>query len=498
MKKLAVVYLIIASICAIIQVVLGVNFPILIALYIISVCGFLSIYSNTLSVSSIIYFSICLYSGFFAICIKTILWQPLQQNLYDPDTSAIIVFTGHMATTAAYLIAQRFPVRFRSLQNLKLDFDATGARTPLYLIMFTIGFVALVIHEQLRPQFTNGSTDAIGGFGGFGAFYFLLVFGFAGQVTRAVTSRMRGADATVALVMFILITALSFAANVKKDVMDAALVVALVFIFYRLKVKPRYIVAAFAFLFVSQFVISPLIHITRAEQTHKTVSERVDLTMAILKQNNYDLAKINALNDKVYKGFSNNYRSSGSYVYPSTANIDRFALILPADQVSRVQDPGRVTPGELVQLIGQRTLPSVLISKSPGVLADVVSWKYGFRTYLTVGRPVVGLSASSYAVGGIPAVIGVSFFLMLVIFLVLDVIGGAMTPSPWSIAMVVTLSNIPEKEIDALLGILLRDIPLTVITLAIFVMLARMAFSGTSASADPRALRYAATPGRRV
>jgi hypothetical protein len=489
-KKIATLYLVVASICAVIQLVLGANFPILLALYIISVCGFFSIYSERLSVASLIYFSICLYSGFFAILIKTVLWQPVQQNLYDPDTSAIIVFTGHMATTAAYLVAQKFPIRLRSIQNLKQEFDTVGARTPLFLIMFAIAFILLVLHEQFRPQFVNGNSDAIGGFGGFGAFYFLLVFSFAGQVSRAVSSNTRGSDTMIASVMFVMITGLSFAGNVKKDVLDAALVVGLIFIFYRLKMKPRYIVAGVVFLFLTQFVISPLIHVTRAEQTHKTISERVDLTMAILKQNNYDLARINALSDKVYKGFTSNYRASGSYVYPSTANIDRFALILPVDQVARVQDPGRVTPEEVTDLVAQRVLPSALVSKSPGVLADIVSWKYGFRTYLTVGRPVVGLSASSYAVGGLPAVIGISFFLMLVVFLVLDLIGGAMTASPWSVAMVVNWSYLAEKEIDAFIGILLRDIPLMMVTLAIFVMMARLAYPARGASSQGGAPAY--------
>lgn len=497
MKKFAAAYLIVATICAIIQLVLGANFPILIALYIISVCGFFSIWSEKLTVASMIYFSICLYSGMFAIVIKTALWQPVQQNLFNPDTSAIVVFTGHMATTAAYMVAQKFPIRFRAIQNLKQEFDVAGSRTPLFPVMFVIAFILLVLHEQFRPQFTNGNSDAIGGFGGFGAFYFLLVFSFAGQVSRAVSSRVRGPDTTLAIVMFIMITALSFAANIKKDVMDAALVIALIFVFYRLKVKPQYIVAGVAFVIASQFVLAPLIHITRAEQTHKTVAERVDLTMAILRQNNYDFGRINALNDKVYKGFAANYRSSGSYVYPSTANIDRFALILPVDQVTRVNDPGRVTMSEVTSLVGQRVLPSVLVSKSPGVLADIVSWKYGFRTYLTVGRPVVGLSASSFAVGDLPGVIGISFFLMLVVFLVVDLIGGAMTASPWSIAMVVTLNNIGEKEIDALFEILLRNIPLMIVTLAIFVFLARLFYPATAGRQTPSGRPAYPAPGVR-
>jgi hypothetical protein len=484
-KTIAAIYLAIATICAIVQLVLGANIGLLCALYLISLCGLFPLYGPNMTVSSMIYISICLYGGFFAILIKTLLWQPVQENLFSPDRSALILLLGHIGATCAYFVARKFRVGAGFFDRLKVDFDRTGQSTPLFPFLFTVGIVFAIAHEIFRPRFVNGSTDALGGFGGFGAFYFLILFGFAGQVALAVSGRARSRDMTVAIVMFVMVLILSVVGNVKKDVIDAALIIALTLAAFKVKVRPTHVLYAVLFLSFTQFIVSPLIHITRAESTSRTMSERIELTGQILKQNNYDFGRINSLNDRVAKGFQNTYRSSGSYVYPSTANIDRFALVLPVDQVARVNDPGRLTPGEVTRLVAQRVLPGGLISKSPGVVADLVAWKYGFRAYLTVGRPVVGLSASSYALGGLGAVLGISFFLLVVVFTLLDMIGGTISRSPWAVGVVMAFSYIAEKEMDALVGTLFRDIPLLVVTLAIVVAVTRMIFLGGYKASGP-------------
>jgi hypothetical protein len=458
--------------CGLFQLALGGSLALTVALYAVAMTALIPLFWSGFSVSSLIYILFSLYSGGFALIIKTLLVQPVQQNLIEPNWSALVLFAGHTSTTAAWVLATALPLRSRVASAAINEFNSINALRFFAAFSFASGLLLKVLHNIYRPQFIYGSVELSEGFGGFGVFGFLLVFGFAAQAALCAKTRAPKEYITAG-VMFTLIAGLSIIANVKKELLDAGLIIALTVAAFNVRIKPSIAATAVAFLALMQFVVSPLIHITRAQSETFTIAERIELTQAILRQNNYDLGRINALNDEVFRSYEGNYRSTGSYVYPSTLNIDRFALILPIDQVVRTHEPGKISPEQAFDLTLQAILPSALIDKSAGILADYVAWYYGFRTYGVVGRPVTGLTASSWAIAGLPGVLIIGFVVPAIMFWILGAVGGPLGGSPWAVGLVTSLSVMQEATLDAVFGYLFRDLIVLLSTIALLLIARR-------------------------
>jgi hypothetical protein len=273
--------------------------------------------------------------------------------------------------------------------------------------------------------------------------------------------------------MLFVIIILSVAGNAKRSAIDAMLVVALSIYAYRFKVGFKQVIFGVSAVSLVVFVLSPLIHITRSAGANFTISERFEYTYGVIYRSNYDIGVINSINDRVAQGYQSSYRAFSSYVYPSTVNVDRFALILPMDQVLRVGGEPRVDAKELVSEIGQIVLPGALIEKTPGALSDVIGWNYSFRMPGVVSRPVVGLPASSVATGGFFGAIFTPMCLLFPLFIVLDKIGGGLRNSPWSVAICVSVALIPERTIEAIIGTMLREVPFILLVMAIIIQVIR-------------------------
>ncbi len=472
MKKFGIIYFLIITICAFVQFGLGGNPLLVLALYLVAATGLVVVAPGGQNLPSLIYFAYCLYAAGFTLPIKTLLLQPVQQNLLAPYDTALVLLGGHVCITIAYAIYRTFPARLAVMVAMEREFSSPSFLRFIAGFGFVVGFALMVLHTIFRPKLVNG-VNTVEGFGGFGVFYFLLVMGFTAQCALTAGGKNRGSNMTIAILMFVCIFGLSLIGNVKKYVLDAGLIVALVIVAYNVRVRPQYIVAGVAFLFFTQFIVSPLIHITRSESSQKTISERIDLTAKILKQNNYDWGRINQINDRVTRGFERNYRSSGSYVYPSTIGVDRFTMPLPIDQVTRVGEPGRLGWPTFVRKVFENTLPSAFVEKSAGALGDEVAWAYGFRQAGVMGRPVVGLTATAWAVGGVVGLISLGIVVPLLLFWLLGVIGGQINNNPWTVAMIVVCVLAPEQDPSATIGMMLRDIPIVIVTMAMLMLLTR-------------------------
>jgi len=471
-KTFGKVYFIIITACALVQFGMGGSPLLVLALYLIAATGLVVTLPGGQNLPSLVYFAYTLYSAGFALPIKTLLLQPVQQNLIAPFDTALVLLAGHVCLTIAYIIYRTFPARLALFNAMEKEFSTPSFLRFIAWFGFIVGFALMVLHTIFRPKFVNGVSTAEG-FGGFGAFYFLLIMAFTAQCALAVIEKGRGRNLIFAVVMFAFIFALSLMGNQKKYILDAGLIVALTVLAYNVKVRPQYIVFGVIFIVFTQFIVSPLIHIARSESSLKTISERVDLTVKILEQNNYDFAKINQINDRVTQSLTGTYRSSGSYVYPSTLNLDRFTLVLPVDQVVRVGEGGRTGWSVFVRSTLERILPGAFIEKHAGSLTDEVAWTYGFRQAGVVARPVTGLTATSWAIGGVAGLIAIGITAPLLLFWVLGIIGGPITRNPWTIAMLVVSSLAPEQDSSGILGSILRDLPIALSTIAVLMLLTR-------------------------
>jgi hypothetical protein len=451
------------------QVGMGADIPLVLVLALIAAATLLPLTKDNIAPGDCIYIGLSLYCGGFALLTKTLLGQPVDSNLIAPEISGLHMLVAFASITAAYLLAQRFTPKLSQPAGVFRYFNSPFFLKNFSRFGFVVGAIFHILHLILRPRFINGTGEQTAGFGGFGSFYFLIVMAFAAQIALCKLGENKARERTIATFMFVAILLMTVAGNVKKDILDALVILAISTYALGFKVGVRQVVAGAILLFAINFVLTPLIHITRSSGADFSISERFQYTAEVVSTNNFDLGKINDINDRITQGFRTNYRAFGSYVYPSTVNLDRFSLIFPLDQVVRTGGPPRIMPNDIVNRVLQIVLPSSLITKSPGSMADLVGWSYGFRAPGTVSRPVVGLPASSVALGGLFGAAIIPFGILSVVFTLLNWLGGSLKGNPWAIALTVSLMHIPEKEVDALFGIMLREAPLILIVMALFI-----------------------------
>jgi hypothetical protein len=469
MKPMTAMYLLMVALCVIFQASLGSDLALLFVTTIVAASAAWSINARHPTPLHLLYLALCFYEAAFALLFKSILAQPLHSNLIDPATTSFTLLVFHIAATAAFLLAKTFVPQINIAKSVSETFDSDRFLVGFAKWGFLLGFILKVAHTALRPQFQYGTLETTAGFGGLGAFGFLVPFALAAQAVIALKTQTTH-NRVILIGMLVSVAILSFIGNVKKDIIDATLVLALVAFAYHVRVRPSVIMGGAVLVWFLTSVATPIIHVTRAESQTRTITERIELTFSILERYNYSLDRINAANDLVAQGITITYRPNYSYVFPSTLPLDRFALIFPIDQVVRTGAPGRMTTQQAVQTTLEATLPSALIRKQAAAWGDYVAWAYGFRGYGSIGRPVVGLAAGLWAVGGIGAVFWIGGLLCFCLFAAAAAIAGQQIRSPWAIGVVVFMVLFPENAPDALVGFILRDIPVMVITLALFTL----------------------------
>ena len=101
-------------------------------------------------------------------------------------------------------------------------------------------------------------------------------------------------------------------------------------------VRPKAVPVAAAILSMAMVVgvIDPVIHVTRTSASTAGPIERFQLAWSALDAVGWDIGKLNSLAGELATTHGS-YRETGSYFYPNQMNLDRFALILPVDQVGR-------------------------------------------------------------------------------------------------------------------------------------------------------------------
>jgi hypothetical protein len=412
---------------------------------------------DNLWASDMMMISISMYMGGLSLLFKTAMLQPLQQNLVDPDWSAAYLLAGFMSIVAGFFVVRwivRRPYAFR--EKFVSPFNGEALLRMTARGSFIVGLVTQVLQAITQPRLTNGVMEATAGFGGFGQFYFMLLLGLSAQVALLTKFRTNVFERYLLLFMTGGIIAISLVLNVKKPIFDMITVFLLSIYAYRITIRPMHVAAIAGTLVFTVGVASPLIHIARY-QGAASASQRIDTTIRILEQNDYDLGKLNKITSHQFTTYSN-YREGESYYYPSTENLDRFSLILPTDQVVRTHSPGRLELLEQLGLAVRWIAPSFVLSHVSYNGADEIAWHYGIRNWGILGRPVIGVVASSYGVGGAWAVALLPALAFGMLFAELDLFFGQLKDNTLAVAAASLVLQFAEKEVDQLLVITWREV----------------------------------------
>jgi len=447
---------------ALLHIRIGSNLYMVVAFTCISLMGSRLLLRETIWASDFYIFGLAVYSATAALVVKAALLQPLQANLIHPFYSTTVLLAGFGAAAAGAWLARR--VQRPGVDRCFLEKVWRGSRfSESYVPFLAVGTVFFILHVALRPRFTNGVLVAGEGFGGFGSLYFMLLFG----ITAALHAFGKGGDRlaqSAAALAFGLMLTLSLIANTKIEFAQFAMAVALTVLAFRLRVKilPVFVLALTLCIFV--FYLSPIIHLMRNEFVGLSASERLHRAWEIAEENDFSAARLLDKEAQFLSGFSMLNREDRSFIFPTVANLERFFLVFPLDQVAREELQGhRMSAGPFLRQTAESVLPSILISKDAMVGADLVAWEYGIRSFGTIGRPVIGPYASLLAMGGIPAVALGMFVSVLLLYSLANFLFGHLRQSSFGTFFFVLSVMLPEKEIDAMYAFFLRDVVIVIL-----------------------------------
>jgi hypothetical protein len=451
-------YVAVVLVIACLQLALGANFLLLAAMALVSAAGLIPLSQRSLIVIDLLFFGFVLYYGPAALLIKCALLQPIDQNLITPYMSAAYLMLGFSSATGGYLIARALFRQSRWIARHAALMDNREYCRRLAVPAFIVGFAMVLLHNIFRAQVVQGSIEE-GGFGGFGAFYFLLPLGWAAQARLTFGNGKTKRDTIALAIIGMLSLLLALIANVKVILLQFFVVIALSFVAFDLRIRLRAITLSVLAALVLVLYVQPVIQITRAEGEGRSTTERFKMILPVLEDANFNPAILAEEQNKIGRGYKLRYM--GSYVYPATWNVDRFAMIMPIDQVARSLDVvGSMGGSDLVNEILQSTLPGFVIKKTGVVTADAIGWHFGVTRNGSISRPVFGLLASSLAAYGVVGLILLPAFTIFLTFACINLIATRFERSPWAIFIFMMFLPLVEKEVAPVVATLIRQIPL--------------------------------------
>jgi hypothetical protein len=101
-------------------------------------------------------------------------------------------------------------------------------------------------------------------------------------------------------------------------------------------------------------------------------NEIINVSQRVLENSDYDPNILSQMADKIAKGYKFSFRQNGNYLYPSPMNVDRFATIMPTDQVARNIDKKGSMGFEIFSDLPGKYLPSFLLKKDEAPLVTLL------------------------------------------------------------------------------------------------------------------------------
>ncbi|MCJ0927738.1 hypothetical protein MTX11_06925 [Acinetobacter lwoffii] len=388
------------------------------------------------------------------LLVKAIYNQQLQTNLIVPFESSVVLFVGFISIFFCAILSKTISNNYSSKMGYLVE-DINFKKEYVLILLLLGGFFRL-----LHLKFNAGLEDG-GGFGGFGVFKFVLLFALA--LAFKVYADTKDKKYVFYIVLALIIASgLAIVGNTKKDILDFILLSLLCIVFFKIKIGIKTIFSGLTFSLLVILFISPAIHLTRFEFRDLSFSERVEAVYRVIEENNFNYKALALAEGAFMQGFQFSYAEGGSYIYPESANLDRFFLILPIDQIVRSETTSMGVNPFLIE-IGEAILPSFLISKTAYTGPDLIAWQYGIRDKNSIARPVIGFIGSSYASNGILAVIFYPIIFLFPFLLIMDYVFGKMDNRLWGVfGFIVTVSFV-EKEIDQILPFIFRNLPIILI-----------------------------------
>lgn len=450
-----------STVLAGIQLTMGSYFTITFLIWAIAVISAAFPLRRNIRVSDILIFLFGLYAGTLTLFFKTLLGQKLQTNLMFPNEAASYLFIWFCAVAICAVLASKIVGHKSSKISRRMnDLANRSSHLVIPLALFGIitrfGFIYFA-----KGQLDKEAISPIAAY--FNLFFPVYIF----AVFMAAFHTAKGhKGAKFALIACIVASfGMAVIGNVKVEVVNIFLVLFFAVLFLGLRVKIRHLIVGGFVMFFSLSILAPAIQIMRVSLSDIPASQRFGELWKIIENANFNPETLAVLQGALFTGYQFSYAEYSSYVYPSTANVDRFMLVFPVDQVTRSLDQAsNVDLSDLISETAEMILPSFIVSKDREAFVDLVAWDRGIRANGSVARPVLGFAATSLALGGWIAVAIIPFVSVLPFLIVCNYYFGRVGGYVFGAFGCFNMALFPEKEIDRYFGYMLRELPLQWVT----------------------------------
>lgn len=389
-----------------------------------------------------------------ALFAKTLFFQPLDGNLYEPLTSYVAVAISTSALVAAIVLVRR--INFG-----KPLFVATSNRELLSWLCWGSFYIAVV--AWIGNQYFQGPGGA--GFGGIAIFRSLILMAVIARAALLIESS-NGASSFDARLGLILLVGVLFGLISNSKSYAAYPIVSYFFtvIFYQRVLSRRHIALFLGGLIVFVVVIAPLIQALRyMGQQQMSIDKRADLVLSsiesIASRGNVfrynKLANIAFSNGYYYNYFGGQGRAQ--------MLVGRYASVQQIDPVIALTDKRGEMGGAVIWPALTRLLPHFLFPGKP---------KYGAAYHIVVALglassesgkyPTVPLAGQAYAAYGIIGVLIVPFLSFFIFSMALKKLGWHLYRNVYAIffftEFIVIYAN--QGDLGQYAAAVLRNFPL--------------------------------------
>lgn len=371
--------------------------------------------------------------------VKVIFFEEMTLNMKNVDTTPYLL----MFSMLTFLLFSSFLKRWRVRSACFGIHSSDRGYKVFSFALFAIGYLFLFLHMIFRPSLIDGGGQE--GFGGFGNLTSIVYLG-------VIVYLYRERDSTLSINKPIIIMAglmlfMSLMSNTKHEIITFILAIGLSIVFFNIKVRGTHVFVGFLTVLFLLVIIVPTIQKTRTlEFRQASVEEKFSILFSSPQhQNRSPIA--------------------GGFLPVESSMVDRLDILTETDIiVNGVERYGYVGYYPIYDAI-PKVLPTFIVGqKNPAASSDRLLWDIKHRRYGIISRMTPGMVASIYAVSGF------KFFfpllgLLIVIFILplIFLFGNNMSYNIWAVFIVTKYGlYFTEKPADALVALLLRDLPLTV------------------------------------
>ena len=468
--SLVMLWFIASTIVISIQAALGTE-PIILVMAFISVIvpGVVFYLFGIFNITSIFAVILLMKYGSVPFIIKTLMGDRIDVGLWATYESLLIMTVGSVLIFSALFTANIIPIKKHFLTQVFHSHDLKKYGYVFYFLGLTFGF----LHVQFRPVILE-TGQVSSGFGGFGGFSSLLYLGIILSTAFLVSlGNKKTIDIKLAL-MLCGALALSLLSNTKNQFVLSLIAYAATLFFYipgyfRSKRGWHHLGYIFFLAIVFVYVVAPLIHITRTAGVSSTpsITERAAYVLDNLSDifETSDTATLSVQDDRV--------RYFGAV---DSVLLDRFDMIQDMDLVVSRTEESNLIGWQPFTLSLQSITPRFLYADKPSYNdIDLIAYNIGLTSELGVLRRTMGVFAVSYSMFMWPGWMVVVFFIYALWFIVLRaIVRTDIRKNVWAIFFLVKYGFVfTECGVQVLMGIMLRSIPLDIITIFIVLRIFR-------------------------